>query len=71
MAFSFRFCHHLSNRETTEADSFLSSLEECLGPGEGMFVFGALILLEAFSCKSFGRLLLNPSPISESVFDVV
>lgn len=39
MSFSFRFRHHLSNRETAEVDSFLSSLEECLGRGRDVSVW--------------------------------
>lgn len=52
MSFSFAFHHHLSNKKTTEAASFLTSLESNFREGNGMFVSRALILLMVFLVNS-------------------
>ena len=51
--------------------SLLSLLEACsFREREGMFIFGVLSR-EGFSCKSFFRLLMDPSPIGKFGFDTI
>lgn len=72
MSFSFGFCRNLSNRETTEVAFLLSLLEECnFRVGRRDVRVWSPNPIEDFSCKSFLRLLLDPSFVNESVFDVL
>lgn len=70
VSFSLSFRHHLSNTETTEAASLLSLLEECnFREGKRNVRVWKPNPVDGFSCKSFFRLLLDPSPVNESIFD--
>lgn len=55
LSFSFGFHRSLFDRKMIEVASILSLLDEFnLGSGEGMFVFGILILLRNFLVSPFG-----------------
>lgn len=72
VSFSFRFRRHLSNRKTTEVASFLSLLKESsFRAGRRDICVWSGDLVEGLSCKSFFRLLLDPTLVGELVFDVV
>ena len=68
VSFSFGFCRHLSIGEKTEVASLLSLLEACIfREGRRDVCIWSPNPSEGFSCKSFFRLLLGPSPIGEFV----
>ena len=66
-SFSCGFCCNLTNREATKVASLLSLLEGCI------FREGRrdVRVWSPNPSKSLFSLLLDPSPYSESVFDVV
>ena len=72
VSFSFGFYRNLTNREVTEAASLLSLLEGCNSrEGRWDIHFWNPNPRRDFTCKSLFSLLIDPSPPTESVFDVV
>ena len=72
MSFSFEFCRHLSNKEVMEWPLFFLYWRCVLFRERRKDVrIWSMNPSEGFSCKSFYRLLLDPSPIGEFAFNVV
>ena len=69
---SFKFYRNLTNRETVEIASLISSVERCnFREGRWNICVWSPNPSQTYTCKSFFSPLLDPSPPKESVFYVV